>query len=130
MENMYGNMQHGVVCMTHVGTFPFTLMAFKPYKYRKPLCVPTEAKPGILITRCPDNRIPLQPLCYVEPFPIRSIHKCNVPNLVYLFENKSEKIMRREEKCNYIKRWAMLITVIVFCSGANWRAILRRILTT
>jgi hypothetical protein len=59
VENMYENMQHNIVCTTHVGTLPFILVVLKPCKYRKPICVPKEAKPGILITQCPDNRIPL-----------------------------------------------------------------------
>lgn len=82
MENMYENMQHSVVCMAHVGTLSFTLMAFKPYKYRKPRCVPTEAKRGILITQGPDNRILLQPenlrfiLCGTISYTIQTLMYC------------------------------------------------------
>ena len=58
VENMYENMQHNIVCTTHAQTFPFILMALKPWKFRKPVCVPAEAKAGILITQCTDNTIP------------------------------------------------------------------------
>jgi hypothetical protein len=50
VENMYENMQHYIVWTTRVGTLPFVLVVLKPCEHRKPICVPTEAKPGILIT--------------------------------------------------------------------------------